>query len=153
MDQPPCERWNHIIKEYIHHFEGVISAIDTILGEGVIANISTSVFSGLNSIGKIYYNEELQGISKSSGISIGKISLLQIAYEVFAACTSIVVNMEQPDGRVCPYHIRTMDWEMNMLEALTIEVDFVRHGATVFTATTWAGYVGVLVGRCLVIIV
>jgi hypothetical protein len=122
-----------------------VNTIDTILGEGVIASVATAAFSGLNKIGKIYYSEELQGIADASGIPVGKISLLQIAYEIFAACTSIVVNMEQPDGHVCPFHIRTMDWEMDMLDALTIEVDFVRRGATVFTATTWAGYVGVLV--------
>lgn len=39
-----------------------------------------------------------------------------------------------------------MDWELPALQELTIEVDFVRGGHTVFTATTWPGYVGVLTG-------
>lgn len=65
----------------------------------------------------------------------------QVAYEAFAACTGVVV-----DGEAHPLHIRTMDWDMPALAALTIEVDFVRAGAKVFTATTWAGYVGVLTG-------
>jgi hypothetical protein len=66
----------------------------------------------------------------------------QIAYEAFAACTSIVV--EGKDGH--PLHIRTMDWEMPQLQPLTVEIDYVQRGQVLFRATTWAGYIGVLTG-------
>ena len=39
-------------------------------------------------------------------------------------------------GRASPNHIRTMDWDMACLGRLTLEVDFVRGGAVVFSATT-----------------
>jgi hypothetical protein len=45
-----------------------------------------------------------------------------------------------------PLHGRTMDWDMPALERLAIEVEFQQAGKTVFLATTWAGYVGVLTG-------
>ena len=36
--------------------------------------------------------------------------------------------------------------EMDCLSSLTLEVDFVQAGELVFSATTWAGYLGVLTG-------
>jgi len=43
-------------------------------------------------------------------------------------------------------HIRTMDWGMDFLKPLTIQVEFQHGGVTMFTCTTWAGYVGILTG-------
>jgi beta subunit of N-acylethanolamine-hydrolyzing acid amidase len=45
-----------------------------------------------------------------------------------------------------PVHARTMDWAMDFLRDVTMEVDFQRGGKTVFLATTWPGYVGVFTG-------
>jgi len=39
-----------------------------------------------------------------------------------------------------------MDWELELLEPLTIEVEFKKQGVTQYIASTWAGYVGVLTG-------
>lgn len=39
-----------------------------------------------------------------------------------------------------------MDWGMEWLRPLTIEVDFRRGGETQYVATTWVGYVGILTG-------
>lgn len=39
-----------------------------------------------------------------------------------------------------------MDWGMEFLKPLTIEVDFVKGGRSQYVATTWVGYVGVLTG-------
>jgi len=33
-----------------------------------------------------------------------------------------------------------MDWAMDFLEPMTIEVDFHRKGKRLYSATTWAGY-------------
>lgn len=83
-----------------------------------------------------------------------------------AACTSVVVNDEHLH---CPVHVRTMDWsfqDMNWtterhvgdtsvpgsrdfsidLRPLTIEIEYQRHGQTVFYATTWVGFLGVYTG-------
>lgn len=35
---------------------------------------------------------------------------------------------------------------MDFLKPLTIEVEFQTNGITIFSATTWAGYVGILTG-------
>ena len=154
LDDPPQQRWQHIIQDYKEHFPTVIDFVDDMIGTGVSSSIITTVLANFNDKGKIFYSEELEGIASVSGLPIGKIALLQVAYEVFAACTSVVVDM--PSSNIsglddikqesAPFHIRTMDWSLDVLVPMTIEVDFTRGGHVVTTATTWAGYVGILTG-------
>ncbi len=68
-------------------------------------------------------------------MKLGRMVALQFAYEAAACCTSIVV----PDSDNNNHHIRTMDWGMDHLGPLTVEIEFVRGGQTVFIATTFAG--------------
>eukprot|EP00927_Polykrikos_kofoidii_P053005 TRINITY_DN470_c0_g2_i1.p1 TRINITY_DN470_c0_g2~~TRINITY_DN470_c0_g2_i1.p1 ORF type:complete len:509 (-),score=81.83 TRINITY_DN470_c0_g2_i1:80-1606(-) len=178
LDEEPGSRWDHVIEAHIHLLPRIIEIVDDCLGKGVLAKSASTVFAGLNKAGRIFFGEELQGIARVSGIPVGKVALMQVAYEVFAACTSIVVDIDADAasssfmsvpvsasddavvdgkgaavegeagagcGRV-PFHIRTMDWDLAQLQELTVEVDFVKNGCTVFSATTWPGYVGVLTG-------
>lgn len=143
LDAPPEERWNHIVRDYSDELASVVSLTEDILGTGLVANLTTGIFAAAAKLGRVHYGDELKGIAKSCGISLGRVVLLQIAYEAFAACTSIVVN--GCDGH--PLHIRTMDWDMHELQKLTIEVDFVRGSSNIlYRATTWVGYVGILTG-------
>jgi len=92
----------------------------------------------------------------------GILVALQLVYEASTCCTSIVVeddkgvphHMFAPDLPfyrfllivyklcICIYYLfsRTMDWELDFLEPLTIEIDFQRGGKTLYVATSWAGY-------------
>jgi hypothetical protein len=141
LDAPSEERWGHIVRAYADELPGVLGLADEMLGKwgaGAIAPLLT----GAARVGFVQHGAELRGVAEAAGMSVGRVVMLQIAYEAFAACTSIVVN--GADGR--PLHIRTMDWEMPDLMPLTIEVDFVQGGELQYRATTWAGYVGVLTG-------
>lgn len=151
LDDAPGTRWNHIVEAYKHKLPEVMRMIDGLMGCRVVADGVGGIFTAVTQSGNMYYHEEIAGIAKTTGLSVGKVAVMQIAYEVFAACTSIIVDVEAKtlgeglEGRI-PFHIRTMDWEFEELQELTIEVDFVRNGRTVFSATTWPGYVGVLTG-------
>lgn len=90
---------------------------------------------------KVFYIDELRAISTKSGIVLEKLIILQLCYELFACCTSILIN--ENDKII---HYRTMDWEMPELKDLTIDVDFIKNGKHIFSATTWAGYIGVMTG-------
>lgn len=141
LDAPPEDRWNDIIVAFREHLPAAVAMADQILG-GAGSSVVEPVLSALARCGHVYYGAELKGIAKASGLPLGRVVMLQIAYEAFAACTSIVVD--GADGH--PLHIRTMDWEMEALKALTVELDFVRAGEVVCRASSWAGYVGVLTG-------
>lgn len=141
LDDPPQDRWKHILPYYQDKVTLCLELIDTLVGKGLLNSVATAVFAKANSSGKIFYNAEIEGIAHQTGVPVGRIVMLQLAYEFFAACTSVVVNV---DG--LPFHIRTMDWEMPQLNAVTIEVEFMRQGQVQFVGTTWVGYVGVLTG-------
>jgi hypothetical protein len=105
-------------------------------------------------MGKVYYGNEIEAISRLAGIPLGKLVAMQLIYEASTCCTSIVVP-----GANGAKHIRTMDWEMPFLMnvnrllvrdvdffKLTVELEFQRDNATIAYATSWAGYVGIMTG-------
>ena len=141
LDDPPETRWNGVVTDYLDHLPAALEMVDDLIGTGWLSEFVLSGFGALTRLGLVHFGGEIKGIAQAAGVPIGKVALLQVAYEAFAACTSIVV-----EGQAHPLHIRTMDWDMPALQALTIEVDFVSQGKTLFSATTWAGYVGVLTG-------
>lgn len=87
---------------------------------------------------RVLYIEELTGMAEDLNISLQDLIVLQFVYEASAACTSLIC--EQKDGQI--HHYRTMDWQMPLLKALTINVRFVRSSQLVCQATTWVGCVG-----------
>lgn len=149
LDAPPAERWKHIVAQYTEHMPAIRNFIQEILGSQFAESAVGSLLGLLSRVGHVYFGEELRGIAAASGLSLGCVTLLQIAYEVFAACTSVVAhaNGNAEEQSTWPLHIRTMDWSMDVLENVTIEVDYVTGDRTLlYKATTWAGYVGILTG-------
>ena len=53
------------------------------------------------------YYSELRGISSVTDIPLGEITLYNIFYELFSACTSLIAQ-EAADGHV--YHARNLDF-------------------------------------------
>jgi len=93
------------------------------------------------------YGEEVKGCATAMGIPYGWLALFQLGYEVSDACTSII--SQEIDGTV--WHSRNLDFGAGMgftstLKNATLQVDFQKGGKTVFTATTFGGYLGVLSG-------
>jgi hypothetical protein len=136
LKNPPETRWLHIIeaeKEKILRAHKVVrklvsSQCPVWLGSWAIWLCS----------GKMLYYKEIESIANCLGVPLLDVVLMQVAYELFASCTSIVAL----PGK----HIRTMDWAMNDLKDITIHVNFVHNGYLLANVTTWAGYVGVLTG-------
>ncbi|MGH0132236.1 UNVERIFIED_CONTAM: hypothetical protein FKN15_077757 [Acipenser sinensis] len=102
------------------------------------------------------FKEEIKGIADVSGVPLGEVLLFNIFYEVFTACTSLVA--EDSTGKL--FHARNLDfglflgWDIKnkswavteQLRPLVANVDFQKNNKTVFKATSFAGYVGMLTG-------
>ena len=144
LDAPPRERWVHIVQEYRRQIPAVLRVIDEVLGTGWTKKVATAGLSLYARLGLVLHSEELRGIADTLELPFGEICVLQVAYEAFAACTSIVTP-HSVEGN-CPHHIRTMDWDLPVLMSMTIEVEFQRKGVTQFIATTWPGNAGILTG-------
>lgn len=141
LDDQPKNRWTAVITDHLDSLPAMLSLAQNLLG-AVGTPIVTAMLRAAAAFGLAAHSDELRGVAEVANMSLGQVILLQLAYEAYAACTSIVTN--GANGK--PIHIRTMDWDMPDLMPLTIEVDFVKKGKLQYRATTWAGYVGVLTG-------
>jgi len=155
LDEAPELRWGKVVAAHVHQLPAVLTWLEATLGGGFVKEVSSLAYAALAMSGKINIGRELEGISKASGIPVGTVAVLQLAYEMFAACTSIVAEIkgselglhgDNAENELIPFHIRTVDGPLEKLSNMTCEVDFVRKGNVVFSATTWPGYVGVLTG-------
>ncbi|KAK1759850.1 beta subunit of N-acylethanolamine-hydrolyzing acid amidase-domain-containing protein [Echria macrotheca] len=85
---------------------------------------------------------EIRGISRESGIPMHILVALNVLLDVLLGCTSGGVRCA---GRVV--HFRTLDWEMDPLRELVVEIDYVNDDKEVVASTVgYLGYVGVLTG-------
>ena len=109
---------------------------------------------------------ELDGMAKATateGIDLNSLVSLNVFYELTTACTSIVARREPKRGGGRGgnlIHGRNLDFGFGLgvnpitnqfvvaeyLRNLTIDVHFHRNGETLYSATTYAGYVTILNG-------
>jgi hypothetical protein len=147
LDLPPLVRWAKICsdKTYAQTMGNLIRALSDFFD-----NSSLVVELG-RTINLLYfpkeYAEEIQGCALAMGVEFGWLTFVNIGYEVSEACTSIVAQTAA--GKI--YHVRNMDfwdgiWLTDHLKNLTMTVQYNKDGKTLFYATSFAGYVGVLSG-------
>lgn len=143
LDQP--NRWTDLITEFKVPLEQAYHKMISMLGKSWSVTAATWTLKGIlktySLAGKAMYLDELREISNIVNISVEELILIQLCYEMFAACISIIIERK---GR--NIHYRTMDWDFDFLKRLTVELDFRRENQTVFCATSWVGYIGVLTG-------
>lgn len=149
LDEPASTRWTAVANEYKQELlsfrNDFREEIASIIG-GIALKILDSVGSIAGPLLSLFvkYSDEIKGFAKLVNMPFKDIMMIQFMYEVCAACTSIVVPEYGENGE--PTHIRTMDWELPELKALTIEVEFWKNGEPLFVTTTWPGYIGVFTG-------
>lgn len=136
-------RWEEVIWYYKDDILNILKQSEITLcnGNNRLYWLASNFLSLLTNMGLVLYYEELKGIAKILDVSVGEVVMLQLAYEFNTCCTSV---LKKTDNGV--YHFRTMDWNLTDLKPITINVNFIRNGETVFGGTTWAGYIGILTG-------
>jgi len=148
LDLPPADRWTQVCSmpqvqantQFLYNF-----IVKLLPGHG----------RRINDLGELIndyyfptsYAAEVRGCATHVGIPYGWLAWFQIGYEVSDDCTSIL-SLDKT-GKI--FHARNMDFGAGMgftstLKNSTIQVDFQRGGKTIFTATTFGGYLGVLTG-------
>lgn len=157
LDLPPRERWANLVKDKKNEILALIENIkhncDMLFGRSpfwMVENLMPLLTRSL----PLEYKEEMIGISKVTGVSLGEITLFNVFYEFFSACTSIVARSE--NGTL--YHGRNLDfglflgwdpvnhtWQTtSLLKPLIVQLHFYRGNTTAYRAVTYAGYTGIL---------
>ena len=158
LDLLPAERWTEIVSEYKSDIENILKLIKKDVPQ-VLAEAISVVAGGIDELVPHPYNEEIVGIAGALNTSVADILLANLYYELTAynhrhsgntvlhslsGCTSIVA--ETTDGGIM--HARNMDYSfVKYLENITITVHFQKGGKTVYTGTTFTGYVGLVTGQ------
>ncbi|AYV83998.1 MAG: acid ceramidase [Hyperionvirus sp.] len=133
LDTPPDERWKDVFSDFKKKLPEIKDMIESMIPNwiGICAKL---VIDKKNAL----YYDELLYIAKMLNVGIEKLVLMQLLYEASTACTSIVTNVGHE--RVL---FRTMDWDMPLLKSLTIELEYISGGKTLFVAPVWVGSVGI----------
>lgn len=140
LDYPPNKRWTNVIAHFKNYIPKAVKIAEKLLGKSAV-RLLQPVLNLATLSNSVMYKEELLSISRQININPGLLLLLQLVYESFAACTSVIVKTEKH-----PIHIRTMDWDLPILKKLTFQAKFKFKNKTLFTGTSWAGYLGILTG-------
>ena len=150
LDSPPEERWSKVASDYREELFALIK---------YFKSLSPSSFEMLSIMGAALdqyfpepYASEMKSFVKYTNLTVGEIVFWNMLYEVSAfshgsmhhrACTGIIVRMAS--GQII--HGRNLDYGIGPLRNIAIIVDFQHSGKTVYTGTTFAGYIGFTTGQ------
>jgi hypothetical protein len=148
LDYHPSKRWETIFDDNADKINKVRTKIKEILHEmnyGSISLVIKPIISILKFMGKIYYVDEITYIAEKMKMTFDEVLVLQLIYESSSACTSAVLNIG--DSNV---FFRTMDWPMEFLKDITIQLNIKKNDIHIATGITWIGYVGLLTASTMV---
>lgn len=160
----PEDRYAHIVPELLPHLRRakLTNLFDELIAQIVPGLVGTVVRKSSHLLLRRVYgaeeNAELQGIAKATELPMYLLVAFNVLLDLLLGCTSGGVRVEEPSGggrsssqtkwRSHMVHFRTLDWGMDPLRELVVELNYVRSpgGPVVATTVGYFGYVGVLTG-------
>ncbi|XP_050710880.1 acid ceramidase-like [Eriocheir sinensis] len=157
LNLAPQDRWTQLITDKRDQLRALVSDMRNLtrglLGDWLF-NVVINNLDHLTTTLPSPYREEVEGISKASGLLVSEVTLYNIFYEVFTFCTSIIG--QDANGKL--YHGRNLDfglflgwnpkehtWKVaELLKPLVVQQEWQRDGKTVYESVNYAGYVGVM---------
>ncbi len=133
--------WNNIVLEFKPQILKVLDKMRPLFSQyTTLINVGLTVYRLAGGI--FLYEKEMNEISRLLNITFTECLLFQLTYELCSACTSSILKIDTGEF----VHVRTMDWEMPELKALTINIKVVNSNTHLFDAVTWAGFIGIFTG-------
>lgn len=157
LSVPPEHRYDHITPHLLTAIKDAsVTAqfdelLETLLPQMPAAQKVLNVLARV-ALRRVYSDEEtaeLRGIAKATGLSMHILVALNVMLDLLLGCTSGGVRFrDSPHGKSQIVHYRVLDWGMDPLRSLVIELDFVAYqdGPVLATTVGYFGYVGVLTG-------
>ena len=165
LSLPPEQRYLHITKDFSPKMREITPLFDEVLSSIIPwlwlhhwIQVLASVF--LRRVYSAEETRELKGIAKASGVALYILIALNVLLDSLLGCTSggVMTALDKKGGKRAPVseeqrmlHFRTLDWGMDPLRSVLVELEFVRSRSTepekvIARTVTYAGFVGVLTG-------
>ncbi|KAK2763086.1 hypothetical protein FQN54_009720 [Arachnomyces sp. PD_36] len=154
LSLPPSERYVTLAKRYRQNLRSL-----TCLFDELVLSIHPKVpLKLIHRLARLFLRQlytreetqEIQGISKATGISLYFLVALNVVLDLLMGCTSgAAMSKDSSTSDPKMLHFRTLDWGMDSLRQLVVQLDFFRSAEseeTVATSITYVGFVGVLTG-------
>ncbi|KAL3881916.1 hypothetical protein ACJMK2_028303 [Sinanodonta woodiana] len=143
LDLSPETRWASIVTNFQYLDAYIRQIIETYVPK-VLMPLVEKIGAAIDNYLQQPYAGELRGIAQALNCSLGDVVIANLIYDISAFCTSIVSQDDQ--GQI--WHSRNLDYNFgDMLRNLTVHVEFVSQGQIVYSAITYAGYIGILTGQ------
>jgi hypothetical protein len=127
LSLPPRERYKALASDYKHTVQTTTRLFNELLGDlgipvkrhGLINTVAKWLLRGVYSP---IETAELQGICDVTGMEMYHLVAFNVVLDLLMGCTSSVIRSEVNTM----YHLRTMDWGMDPLRKMVVQLDFFR---------------------------
>lgn len=134
-------------------FDQLVASISPYIPLQLIHHLARMFLRGLYSREE---TEELRGIARTTGIELYFLICLNTVLDLLMGCSSggiLTKSASKGKGDGGMVHFRTLDWTMDPLRELVVQLEFVRDenhedggNEVIATSITYVGFVGVLTG-------
>lgn len=152
LSLPPIQRYQHLAKDFKPHIVTLPTLFDHVVGE-MHPNISVSTLRRLAGflLRRLYSKEEteeIRGICNVTGLDMYLLVAFNTFLDLFMGCTSGGIRVKDRGRDAKMLHFRTLDWGMDSLRNILVQLDYVEKagGDAIATSITYVGFVGCLTG-------
>ncbi|PGH01121.1 hypothetical protein GX51_05437 [Blastomyces parvus] len=154
LSLPPAQRYVEVARVYRERMRSLTSLFDELV-ESMFPTVNIRWVKHLARLllRRLYTHEEteeIKGISQTTDIPLYLLVSLNVLLDLLMGCTSggaRCKDSQNADSKML--HFRTLDWDMDGLRQLIVQLEFVRSPHTeqvLARSITYVGFVGVLTG-------
>ncbi|KAL2220315.1 beta subunit of N-acylethanolamine-hydrolyzing acid amidase-domain-containing protein [Thermoascus aurantiacus ATCC 26904] len=154
LSRPPSLRYVELATLYRDQLRSLTALFDALV-RAIYPTIPLGLVRGLARLclRRLYTaeeTEEIRGISRATGIEMYLLVSFNVLLDLLMGCTSGGVRVKAgEDMQTKMLHFRTLDWGMDALRSLLVQLEYIRSPETekvLATSITYVGFVGVLTG-------
>lgn len=153
LSLPPAERYVQLAHLYRDRMRSLVGIFDDLI-ESISPQIPLKLVHWLAwlCLRGLYTAEEtaeIRGISRETGVQLYLLVCLNVVLDLLMGCTSGGVRVRHHGSQMKMLHFRTLDWGMDPLRELVVQLDYVQGAEpdkVLATSITYVGFVGVLTG-------
>ena len=159
LSLPPPERYKQLTREYQIQIQDITPLFNSLLTD---LGVTDALHLTINRLARVFLRgvrsevetAELRGIAETANVAMYLLVAFNVVLDLLMGCTSGAVRSvnRADDGQESRLlHFRTLDWSMDPLRKIIVQLDFIRSKSAepksiVASSITYAGFVGVLTG-------